>query len=300
MANIFTILESLEYHSSRDFRGIEHPIYNENRSSSSYSSQMSTASYYPFRLYALSTNYSNGLGIGKVELEEVNPHLQGGRVENHLGKTTPSSPDRDSNLDIPVLSSRAQHDKRLTGDAMRRNHNSVHLFLCVWTRQRAPDWRRGNYPRILYRSRARLTGCRSGPCQHQSLAVMKGVSVGTTLIATLCLLGTKVSSAGQKANFGNSDISNLLRDRGLVQRQILCVLDQGSCDHIGTMLKTAIPEIVTRNCRSCTPQQAANARKLANFVQSNYPEAWRQIVARYRVIDNIYQKGQMQITCLDV
>nr|CAD7575214.1 unnamed protein product [Timema californicum] len=49
-----------------------------------------------------------------VELEEVNPHLRGGRVENHLGKTTPSSPDRDSNLDLPVLSSRAQHDKRVS------------------------------------------------------------------------------------------------------------------------------------------------------------------------------------------
>nr|CAD7395170.1 unnamed protein product [Timema poppensis] len=55
-------------------------------------------------------------GIGKVELEEVNPHLRGGRVENHLGKTTPSSPDRDSNLDLPVLSSRAQHDKRWLGE----------------------------------------------------------------------------------------------------------------------------------------------------------------------------------------
>nr|CAD7260803.1 unnamed protein product [Timema shepardi] len=38
--------------------------------------------------------------------------MRGARVENHLGKTTPSSPDRDSNLDLPVLSSRAQHDKR--------------------------------------------------------------------------------------------------------------------------------------------------------------------------------------------
>nr|CAD7434746.1 unnamed protein product [Timema monikensis] len=47
--------------------------------------------------------------------EEVNPHLRGGRVENHLGKTTPSSPDRDANLDLPVLSSRAaQHDKRVS------------------------------------------------------------------------------------------------------------------------------------------------------------------------------------------
>nr|CAD7411344.1 unnamed protein product [Timema poppensis] len=37
----------------------------------------------------------------------MNPHLRGGRGENHLGKTTPSSPDRDSNLDLPVLNSRA-------------------------------------------------------------------------------------------------------------------------------------------------------------------------------------------------
>nr|CAD7396765.1 unnamed protein product [Timema cristinae] len=58
---------------------------------------------------SLSNFYSS---IIKGELEEVNPHLRGGRVENHLGKTTPSSPDRDSNLDLPVLSSRAQHDKR--------------------------------------------------------------------------------------------------------------------------------------------------------------------------------------------
>nr|CAD7411941.1 unnamed protein product [Timema poppensis] len=48
-----------------------------------------------------------------VELEEVNPHLHGGRAENHLRKTTPSSPDRDSNLDLPYLNSRAQHDMRV-------------------------------------------------------------------------------------------------------------------------------------------------------------------------------------------
>nr|CAD7399321.1 unnamed protein product [Timema poppensis] len=47
-------------------------------------------------------------------MQEVSPHLRGGRVENHLGKTTPSSPDRDSNLDLLVLGSRAQHDKRVS------------------------------------------------------------------------------------------------------------------------------------------------------------------------------------------
>nr|CAD7257053.1 unnamed protein product [Timema shepardi] len=49
-----------------------------------------------------------------VPFKEVSPNLRGGRVENPLGKTSPSSPDRDLNLDIPVLSSRAQHDKRVS------------------------------------------------------------------------------------------------------------------------------------------------------------------------------------------
>nr|CAD7196218.1 unnamed protein product [Timema douglasi] len=66
-------------------------------------------------------------GIGKVELEEVNPHLRGGRVENHLGKTTPSSPDKDLNLDLPVLSSRAQHDKRVS----QLRHRGLSLVLCA-------------------------------------------------------------------------------------------------------------------------------------------------------------------------
>ncbi|CAG2055823.1 unnamed protein product [Timema podura] len=53
---------------------------------------------------------ADGKELGRLNLEEVNPHLRGGKVENHLGKTTPSSPDRDSNLDLPVLGGRAQHD----------------------------------------------------------------------------------------------------------------------------------------------------------------------------------------------
>nr|CAD7193764.1 unnamed protein product [Timema douglasi] len=40
---------------------------------SDYEVDTITMSYYPFGLYALSTNYANGLGIGKYELEEVKP-----------------------------------------------------------------------------------------------------------------------------------------------------------------------------------------------------------------------------------
>nr|CAD7265233.1 unnamed protein product [Timema shepardi] len=48
--------------------------------------------------------------LGRLNLEEVNLHLRGGRVENHSGKTTPSSPERDSSLDLPILGSLAHHE----------------------------------------------------------------------------------------------------------------------------------------------------------------------------------------------
>nr|CAD7194381.1 unnamed protein product [Timema douglasi] len=72
-----------------------------------------------------------------VELEEVNPHLRGGRVENHLGKTTPSSPDRDSNLDLPVLSSRAQHDKRVS--QLRHRGGFHRMCLRIATEEKNPS-----------------------------------------------------------------------------------------------------------------------------------------------------------------
>nr|CAD7448211.1 unnamed protein product [Timema bartmani] len=45
----------------------------------------------------------------KVHRAWLNSDMDSQRVENHLGKTIPSSPDQDSNLDLPVLGSIAQH-----------------------------------------------------------------------------------------------------------------------------------------------------------------------------------------------
>ncbi|CAG2055121.1 unnamed protein product [Timema podura] len=50
-------------------------------------------------------NCVNVTELGRLNLEQGNPHFLGGRVENH-----PSSPDRDSNLDLPILGSLAQHE----------------------------------------------------------------------------------------------------------------------------------------------------------------------------------------------
>nr|CAD7577480.1 unnamed protein product [Timema californicum] len=58
----------------------------------------------------LSIYHAIGLGNGKVEYGVSEPAHSGGRVENHLGKANPSSPERDSNLNQPVFGSTAQHE----------------------------------------------------------------------------------------------------------------------------------------------------------------------------------------------
>nr|CAD7567803.1 unnamed protein product [Timema californicum] len=55
--------------------------------------------------------------IKRLNLEKVNPYLRGERVENHLLKTNPSSPERDSNLDLPVIGSLVYCESRATTDA---------------------------------------------------------------------------------------------------------------------------------------------------------------------------------------
>nr|CAD7568527.1 unnamed protein product [Timema californicum] len=78
-------------------------------------SSLITASYYPFGLYAHVLITLIDYELGRLDLKEVNPHLRVRRVENHLGKTIPSSPDRDSKLDLPVLGGLAQHDWHING-----------------------------------------------------------------------------------------------------------------------------------------------------------------------------------------
>nr|CAD7452446.1 unnamed protein product [Timema tahoe] len=48
--------------------------------------------------------------LGRLNIEESKQHLRGMIVENYLWKTTPSSPERDSDLDLPILDSLAQHE----------------------------------------------------------------------------------------------------------------------------------------------------------------------------------------------
>nr|CAD7432710.1 unnamed protein product [Timema monikensis] len=61
-------------------------------------------------IFATFVFYAHAYEWERLNLKEVNPHLLEGRVETHLAKTTHSSLDRGSSLDLPVFGSLAQHE----------------------------------------------------------------------------------------------------------------------------------------------------------------------------------------------
>nr|CAD7449314.1 unnamed protein product [Timema bartmani] len=77
----------------------------------------------------------------------MNPHFPGGRVKNSLGKPTPSSPDRDSNLDLPVLGSLAQDEtSALANYATEAGYIPIHTFI-VFVLTLLDSWENdGNVP----------------------------------------------------------------------------------------------------------------------------------------------------------
>uniref|UniRef100_A0A182W788 Uncharacterized protein n=1 Tax=Anopheles minimus TaxID=112268 RepID=A0A182W788_9DIPT len=50
------------------------------------------------------------------------------------------------------------------------------------------------------------------------------------------------------------------------------------------LVVAALPEVIQRNCRNCSPQQAQNAQKLTNFLQTRYPEVWAMLIRKYGAV----------------
>nr|CAD7602859.1 unnamed protein product [Timema genevievae] len=57
------------------------------------------------RIYDNSDDVTVTAGVERVDMYALYPHVSEGRVENNLGKTTLSTPNRDSSLVLPIISS---------------------------------------------------------------------------------------------------------------------------------------------------------------------------------------------------
>ncbi|CAG2056972.1 unnamed protein product, partial [Timema podura] len=89
----------------------------------------------PVLVIRLSTNYANGLVIGKVEFRGSEPAFAWRESGKPFRKNHPSSPDRDSNLDFPVLGGLTQHDWRVSQLRHRGGidftHNDISFYPLV-------------------------------------------------------------------------------------------------------------------------------------------------------------------------
>ncbi|XP_040170190.1 putative odorant-binding protein A10 [Anopheles arabiensis] len=99
------------------------------------------------------------------------------------------------------------------------------------------------------------------------------------VLAALVIVGPQPAAANDSQN-----INRLLNNQVIVSRQIMCVLEKSPCDQLGRQLKAALPEVIQRNCRNCSPQQAQNAQKLTNFLQTRYPEVWAMLIRKYGAV----------------
>ncbi|EDW61187.1 ejaculatory bulb-specific protein 3 [Drosophila novamexicana] len=85
-----------------------------------------------------------------------------------------------------------------------------------------------------------------------------------------------------KIDADEKNINRLLNNQAVVSRQIMCILEKSPCDQLGRQLKAALPEVITRKCRNCSPQQAQSAQKLTSFLQARYPDVWAMLLKKYQ------------------
>ncbi|KAG4077137.1 hypothetical protein HA402_016124 [Bradysia odoriphaga] len=98
----------------------------------------------------------------------------------------------------------------------------------------------------------------------------------------VCTLLVIISCGEHVVDGDDKNITRLLNNQVIVSRQIMCVLEKSPCDQLGRQLKAALPEVILRNCRNCSPTQAQNAQKLTNFLQTRYPDVWAMLIRKYR------------------
>nr|CAD7396690.1 unnamed protein product [Timema cristinae] len=115
----------------------------------------------------------------RLNFEEVNPQLRGGIVEHHLGITTPCSSNGDSNLELPVLGSLAQHKTRMLSNYATKEDNFKQLSTDNVVEKVDEDKQEGRKYKTLKISKKRnleqneIAGCKKKKKQKRSLSQEK-------------------------------------------------------------------------------------------------------------------------------
>ncbi|XP_033216619.1 ejaculatory bulb-specific protein 3-like isoform X2 [Belonocnema kinseyi] len=89
--------------------------------------------------------------------------------------------------------------------------------------------------------------------------------------------------------FATQDVTKMLQNRTLVQRQINCALDRVPCDALGNQIKGLIMETIANSCRRCSQKHVKMSKQVIEFMQDNYPKEFREIIQH--TINKLNQQG---------
>ena len=71
-----------------------------------------------------------------------------------------------------------------------------------------------------------------------------------------------------------------LRDKDEVERQVACVVNQGSCNTRGRQLKDYIPSLSSGGrCFRCSREEERKLKLIVSTLQTRYPVCWHVVVA---------------------
>nr|CAI5821714.1 unnamed protein product [Callosobruchus analis] len=60
-----------------------------------------------------------------------------------------------------------------------------------------------------------------------------------------------------------------------------CLMDRGRCTKDAAELKQILPDALATDCAKCNEKQKKGAKKVAEFLIKNKPNAWKELVEKY-------------------
>jgi len=119
------------------------------------------------------------------------------------------------------------------------------------------------------------------------LAVSTAVQIAyvVALVAVHCVLVTSMRiqrAPPRQVELTGDNIKKyeqLMNNKDFMKAQIACVMGEGPCDMVGKRVRILGNE--DGLCSSCNQDEKANVKKVIKHVQTNYPNEWTRIVAKY-------------------
>nr|CAH7747822.1 unnamed protein product [Callosobruchus chinensis] len=101
-------------------------------------------------------------------------------------------------------------------------------------------------------------------------------------VISLFLCSVALVNCGQyTTKYDNIDLDRILSNERLLKNYMNCLMDRGRCTKDAAELKQILPDALATDCSKCNEKQKRGAKKVAEFLTRNKPNAWKELVEKY-------------------